>query len=61
MNENIKKKLPIGIEIKSTEDFIILIKLGSLKNFYTIGVKLIFYEDVLGKSLNMSMLKSFLK
>ena len=64
MNENIKKKLPIGIESFDkirTEDFYYIDKTGLIKELlYNWGeVNLFTRPRRFGKSLNMSMLKSF--
>ncbi len=64
MNENIKKKLPIGIESFDkirTEDFYYIDKTGLIKELlYNWGeVNLFTRSRRFGKSLNMSMLKSF--
>lgn len=64
MNENIKKKLPIGIESFDKiriEDFYYIDKTGLIKELlYNWGeVNLFTRPRRFGKSLNMSMLKSF--
>lgn len=64
MNENIKKKLPMGIESFDkirTEDFYYIDKTGLIKELlYNWGeVNLFTRPRRFGKSLNMSMLKSF--